>query len=298
MRDGGVVGGRLVALVVAIAATSACAKKKVECFGVAAGENSAGTRAVFEARHCQGGGETWGGILETLAQRRGRVDVVPDQVEGFTGAVYMLDSRTRFSIDGEGDAVAFCTDAPALLAAMRVEYKRLNAARGDLERAMAEAKSLGIELECDETDRKPPKLSELQPPPELPAENVAATQVALDRLKRALTRQPAWCFPPDDVEKRAGVLRFSPDGGVTWTAVTGKLVGKGRWTSPPAADGDDRIEVNVELLPGATGTGGDGLFHFDLGASGRIGYDLIGGDRITRWEMIPGDGCLAASGKH
>jgi len=142
------VGGRLFALVAVIAAAGSCAKKKVECFDVATGDNSAGTRAVFEARHCQGGGETWGGILEALAARRGRVDVVPDQVPGFTGAVYMLNSRARFSIDGEGDAVRFCADDPALLAAMRAEHQRLNASREELGRAMAEAGTLGIVLEC------------------------------------------------------------------------------------------------------------------------------------------------------
>jgi hypothetical protein len=150
-----VVGGRLVALAAVIAAIGGCAKKKIACFDVAARDNSAGTRALFEARHCQGGGETWGGILEALAQRRGRVEVVPDQVPGFTGGVYMLDSRARFSIDGEGDAVSFCADDPALLAAMRGEYKRLNAARGELERAMTDATALGLVLECDGSDETP-----------------------------------------------------------------------------------------------------------------------------------------------
>jgi hypothetical protein len=142
--------GRLIALLAVIAAAGGCSKKKIECFEVAARDNSAGTRAAFEARHCQGGGETWSGILEALAQRRGRVEVVPDEVPGFTGAVYMLGSRARFSIDGEGDAVAFCADDPVLLAAMRGEYKRLNNARADLERTMADATALGLELECDE----------------------------------------------------------------------------------------------------------------------------------------------------
>jgi len=59
--------GRLLALLAVIAAAGGCTKKKIECFEVAARDNSAGTRAAFEARHCQGGGETWSGILEALA---------------------------------------------------------------------------------------------------------------------------------------------------------------------------------------------------------------------------------------
>jgi hypothetical protein len=290
-----VVDVRRLALLAAVAAIGGCAKKKIACFDVAARDNSAATEAVFEARNCQGGGETWSGILHVLAARRGRVESVPDQVPGFSGGVYMLNSRARFSIDGEGEVARFCADDPGLLAAMRADYQRLNTDAAELKRAMAGAKAL--EIECDEADGTRPKLPEAQPPPELPAATVAATQVALNRLKRALARQPAWCFPPNDDERRMGVLRFAPDGRVTWTALDGKQVGQGRWSAPPAADGDDRIEVNVEPLPGAKGTSGSGLFHFDLGPSGRIGYDLIGTDEVIRTEMIPGDGCLAPPAK-
>jgi hypothetical protein len=267
------------ALVAAIAAASiGCTKKKIECFEVSVADNSPGTRAVFEARHCQGGGETWGAILHVLAARRGRVDPIEFETPGWTGAVYALAGGSRFSIDGEGDAVRFCADDPGLVGGIRRDVQRVNGAAAELKQAMAGATAL--ELECRELDGTLPKLPNLEPEPELPAETVRATELALARLKVALDRQPVWCFPPDDPEKHSGTLRFTPDGRVTWTATNGKPVGDGRWTSPPAAHGDDRIEVVI--------SGGGGLLrHFDLGKSGRIGLDLIG-ETITRSEMLPG----------
>lgn len=279
--------GARFALVAAIAVASiGCAKKKAECFNVTVGDNSPGTRAVFAARHCQGGGETWAAILYVLAARRGQVDPIEVATPGWTGAVYTFRGGTRFSIDSEGDAALFCSDDPGLVVGMRRDVQRVNGAAGELKLAMAGATAL--ELECLELDGTPPELPELAPPPQPPEETVLATELALRRLKEALDRQPVWCFPTNDPERRSGALRFMPDGHVTWVATSGNPVGQGRWTLPPATQGDDRIEV---VIPG----GGGLLRHFDLGKSGRIGFDQIG-ETITRSEMVPGD-CRAGRDK-
>ena len=93
---------------------TACAKNKPHaCFEVAAGANSASTRAVFAERKCQGGGVTWAALLQVLADRRGQVEAVETATPGWTGAVYTLGGA-RFSLDDEGDTVQFCADDPAL----------------------------------------------------------------------------------------------------------------------------------------------------------------------------------------
>jgi hypothetical protein len=280
----------------------ACAKHRppepahIDCFDVTTAQNSPGTRAIFEARKCQGGGVTWGAILEVVAARQGRVTPIEEPLPGWTGSVSTLDGSTRFSVDDEGDAARFCSDGPALVATMRREIARLNGDARELARAMGAAKAL--ELECLEADGTPPKLPPLAPMPGPPPQMLAARRSALDRLKQALVRQPVWCFPPNDYAKRTGTLRFLPDGGVTWTATTGEIVGRGRWLLPREDLGDDRIEVDVHRLPGAKGPGGGALEHFDLGDSGRLGFALIGEKEITRSEMVPGNGCLATSVRH
>jgi hypothetical protein len=273
-----------------------CPKKKPipQCFDVVAGKNSAGTRAVFDARHCQEGGVTWGAILSVLAERRGRVEPVEEETPGWGGGVYTLNGQTRFSIDDEGDAAQFCSDDPSLLAAMRGDYNRLNGNADELKRAMAATTALA--LECNEPDGTPPQLPALAAPPELPPETVEATRASLERLKLALKKQPDWCFPPDDPGKMKGLLRFLPDGRVMAVEVSGKPAGQGRWKLPNPERGDDRMEVILEILPGAKGFGGAGMLGFDLGKSGRIGFEYID-DKITRMDMVPGDGCLFTHGK-
>jgi len=141
------VGGRHLALLAAMAASAGCAKKKIECFDVTAENNSAGTRAVFEARRCQGGGVTWEAILRVLMDRRGSVEAVEDLTPGWTGAVYTLNGHTRFSLDAEGSAVQLCADDPGLVAGIRREYERLNSAGPELKRVMERASA--DDLECD-----------------------------------------------------------------------------------------------------------------------------------------------------
>jgi len=265
-----------------------------DCFDVTVADESPGTRAVFEKRSCQGGGVTWSAILQVLAARQGRVAPIEEPLPEWTGDVSMLNGRTRFSVDDEGDAARFCSDEPALLATMRAGVARLNADARELVRAMGEAKA--YELECLEPDGTAPKLPPLAAPPAPAPEMLAATRAALDRLRQALARQPVWCFPPDDHAKRTGALRFGSNGAVTWTATTGEIVGRGRWQLPREELEDERLEVNLQRLPGARAPGGSALEHFDLGKSGRIGFDLIG-DAMTRSEMVPGDGCVKTPAK-
>jgi hypothetical protein len=149
-----------------------------------------------------------------------------------------------------------------------------------------------LQMECLEADGTTPKLPPLAPMPALSPDNRAATRLALARLRAVLARQPVWCFPPDDDERRAGALRFSADGGVSWTSTGGELVGRGKWQLPNEELGDERMEVVVDRVPGAKGKGGATLAHFSLGDTGRLGFDLIGEQKITRSEMIPGDACL------
>jgi hypothetical protein len=225
-----------------------------------------------------------------LAARQGRVEDVEEPLAGWTGGVSKLEGAILFSIDDEGDAARFCAASPELVATMRREVARLNGDADLLARAMGGASALA--MECLEADGTLPKLPAAVPIPAPPPERLAATHAALERLKQALARQPIWCFPPDDHARRAGALRFSSDGGVTWTATNGELVGRGRWVLPHEELEDERIEVLLERVPGAKGPGGGTLEHFDLGTTGRIGLDLIGEQKTTRSEMIPGDACL------
>jgi hypothetical protein len=297
-----VVVGRTFVLLALLSAGVACGKRSpsapapIACFDVTAQQNSPGTLAVFEARKCQGGGVTWGAILEVVAARQGRVRPVDELLPGWTGGVYLLDDGTRFSLDDEGDAVRFCSDGPALFATMRREIAHLNGDGRALAQAMGAAKALA--LECLEADGTTPKLPPLNPPPALPPALLAAARAALVRLQEALARQPVWCFPPDDYASRTGALRFFANGQVTWTAPGGEVVGRGHWQLPREELEDDRIEVNVERVPGAQGRGVSLLEHFNLGETGRIGFDLIGDNKIARSEMTPGDGCLASPAKH
>jgi len=268
---------------------------QVDCFDVTAAENSPGTRALFEKRRCQGGGVTWSALLHVVAARQGRVAPIEPPLPGWAGSVYTLNRQARFSVDDEGDAARFCSDQRALLTNMRTAVARLNADTRELGRAMGEANAL--ELECLQADGTPPLLPPPNPLPVPPPEALAATRTALARLTQALTRQPVWCFPSDDYARRTGALRFRPDGSVTWTTTTGETVGRGHWQLPREELGDERMEVVLQRLPDAKGPGGSALEHFDLGPTGRIGFNLIGEEKITRSEMVPGDACLKSPAK-
>jgi hypothetical protein len=266
------------------------------CFEVTAADNSPQTREVFAARRCQGGGATWAGILDVLAARQGHVEPVTAPTPGWAGAVYTLNRRTRFSIDDESGAARFCADDRQLLATMRREVARLNAAPDALTRAMGQASALA--LECFEADGAAPTLPPTNPLPALPPAMAAETHAAVERLKQALHEQPVWCFAADDYAQRTGALRFWPDGRVTWTAASGEVVGRGRWQPPLEKLGDPRMEVIVERVAGARGPGGAMTEHFELDSSGRIGFALIGDHQISHSEMVPGDGCLHPPPKH
>lgn len=281
-------------LAIALAAAG-CPKKRVrDCFNIVGSNNSASTKTVFSARHCQEGGVTWAAILHVLAARRGSLFAIEAETPGWGGAVYLLNGA-QISIDEEGDAAQFCTDDPRLLAQLRGDVQRVNGSADELKRAMAGATA--AELECNEPDGTPPKLPPLAAPPELPPETVEAARASLEKLKRALALQPAWCFPPDDPGKMKGLLRFQPDGRVMAVEVSGQPAGQGSWKASNPERGEDGIEVILRVLPGAKGFGGAGLLHFDLGESGRIGFNYIG-EEITRMDMVPGEGCLLTQGKN
>jgi hypothetical protein len=273
---------RAIALVIVAACAPAAAGPPIECFDATATHNSRQTRAVFAARHCQGGGVTWAPILGALARRQGSVAPVRDQTPGWTGAVYTLNGGTRFSVDEEGDAARFCAADRGLTTSVRRAYERLNADAGELRRAMTEASAL--EMECLEADGTVPRVPKFDRLPSLPLEELAATRGSRERLKRALERQPSWCFPPHEIENRHGLLRFLSAGRVELIGDDGKVLERGSWSWPRDDSGDDRIEVVLRAA----------LFHFNVGSSGRLGQAFIGKKEIIREDLIPGDQCPRA----
>jgi hypothetical protein len=58
--------------------------------------NSPSTRAVFKARHCQGGGVTWTAILYVLARRMSRVAPVFKATPQWNGDLFTLNGERRF----------------------------------------------------------------------------------------------------------------------------------------------------------------------------------------------------------
>jgi hypothetical protein len=241
-----------IAVVVAACGASASAKKRVACFDATPDHTSPQARALFEARHCQGGGVTWAAILEALARRHG---------------------KARFTVDDEADAARFCSDDAQLLAAVRRDYATVNRDAGELRRVMAQASA--DELECFAADGTAPPLPKMNPVPALPAGELASTREKQERFKHAIAQQPVWCFPPDDPEDRKGVLRFAADGTATLSGGDGKVVQRGRWQLPPPQSGDSRAEVVLQGAKGGT------LLHLDVGPTGRLG-ELIPGSECLR----------------
>ncbi|MBN9159959.1 MAG: hypothetical protein J0I07_03260 [Myxococcales bacterium] len=241
------------------------------CFSVVAKDNSPSTRAVFEAKHCQGGGVTWAGILRVLVHRRGTSKAVEAETPGWTGDVRTLSwegGSTRVAIDDEADAALFCADSQRLVDEIRSDVKRLNARAGELERAMGEANP--FELECLPDDASLSALMNgLNPsPPPSPAE-ARAREDGLARMRAVLAKQRTWCWGP-------GGAAFGGKGGFTLhengqaaSFGDGATPRDGRWTLGQ----DGRVEV---ILPG-------GLHHFDAGENGRLGFNHTAG----REELQP-----------
>ena len=141
---GGVVVGVVVAaaLGVALAAGATPAKPRDPCFSMTAGMNSGGTNALFARRELQGGGYTWAAIVGALVEGYTKLIRVAD---GYSGAmphfgqpmiVRYRGAQTWYILDEEGDAAVFCAGEPALLDAVRADYKRLNGDANALERAI------------------------------------------------------------------------------------------------------------------------------------------------------------------
>lgn len=154
------------ALLFALACDHVASARGVGCFDVTSARNSASTRSVFAARHCQGGGVTWAPILAALVARRGVVVPVREPVPGMTGDVAVLDAKTRFAIDEEGDAARFCSEDRGLLNAINGDYVRLNRDAAELRRAMSEASPLA--MECLDENGKLPPLPAMNPMPVQP----------------------------------------------------------------------------------------------------------------------------------
>ena len=128
------------------------------CFTVASEDNSPSTRALFDAKHCQGGGVTWAAILDVLLRRRGPSQPVEEATPGWTGDVRILTwngGHTRIAIDDEGDAALFCADSQRLVDEIQNDVKRLNAHPPELERAMTEADPMALECFRDEGSSAP-----------------------------------------------------------------------------------------------------------------------------------------------
>lgn len=278
----------LTATLLVMSAAALADAKGIGCFDVTTSRNSPSTRSVFAARHCQGGGVTWAPILGALVKRRGAVVPAPTSSSGMTGDVAILDGKIRFAIDEEGDAARFCSDDRGLLETIRTDYRQVNGDAAALERAMAEASPLA--MECLGADGKPPPLPALLPAPVLPKEQASAAGARLARLRALLDREPAWCFAPDDPARRVGVLRFLPGDRVTQTLSDGRLVAAGAVVWPREGSGDDRMQLVLHSVqPGFRGAAG--VFHLDLGPTGRLGETYADRSR-TRWELIPGSSCL------
>jgi hypothetical protein len=144
-----VVRARFVIIALALVAcgqrASTQARTRPACLDVTADHNTAATSAVFEARHCQGGGVTWAALLAVLANRHGSSTPVEEPSSEWTGDVRRLNGTTTFAIDDEGDAARFCSDDATLVDAIHHDYDRLNQDAAALRRAMAEGSAAALE---------------------------------------------------------------------------------------------------------------------------------------------------------
>jgi hypothetical protein len=249
------------------------------CMDVTAGHNTAQTHAVFAARHCQGGGVTWAGLLHTLVRRRGSTAALEKPMPGWTGDVQVLNGRTMVSIDDEGDAARLCSTDVVLVETIRVDYERLNRDREALLHAMDDSSAL--KLECTEADGSMPAVPASDPV--LPAPDVLAdVRAQLARARALIQKQPAWCLPDEGIHGERGVIRFGPTDTVTQLALTGEVVRTGRVVWPREEVGDDRFEVVLEAPPTSRRRGT--LYHFHATESDQLASDSE--------VLVPGDGCL------
>ena len=270
---------RLVALALVIATASGCQKKATpvatpapsagspaalstpRCFSVRADKNSEATRAVFEEKHCQGGGVTWAAIVRVLLQRRGSSEPVLEPTPGWSGDVHTLTwdgGRTRWSLDDEADAALFCADSERLVKEVEAQAKALNSEKAALEDAMAAANPL--ELECLPPGASAAELlARLEPPPPLSPAEMSARQVSLARLRAALARQRTWCFDArGSASGGKGGFTLHPDGRAT-TFGGGQPASEGRWRF----EDDGRLELVAPRH----------LHHFDASPNGTLGFN-------------------------
>jgi hypothetical protein len=281
-------GKRLMELALVIAMASGCQKKPTpvapapssgstaplsapRCFSVRADQNSAVTRAVFDEKHCQGGGVTWAAIVRVLLQRRGRSEPVLEPTPGWSGYVYTLTwdgGNTRWSLDDEGDGALFCADSARLVKEVEAQLKTLNSEKAALEDAMAAADPR--ELECFPSGASAAELlARLEPPPPLSPAEVSARQASLAGLRAALERQRTWCFNArGSVSGGKGGFTLHPDGRAT-TFGDGQPVSEGRWRF----EDDGRLQL---LTPRH-------LHYFDASSNGKLGFNHTGG----REELTP-----------
>lgn len=280
---------RLLELALVIAAASGCQKRPPpvaapapssssivvlstpRCFSVRADQNSAVTRAVFDEKHCQGGGVTWAGIVRVLLKRRGSSQPMLEPTPGWSGDVHTLTwdgGNTRWSLDDEGDGAVFCADSARLVQEVEAQVKSLNSEKAALEDVMAAANPR--ELECLPSGISAAELlALLKPPPPLSPAEVSARQSSLARLRAALERQRTWCFDArGSVSGGKGGFTLHPDGRAT-TFGDGQPASEGRWTF----EDDGRLEL---LTPRH-------LHHFDASSNGALGFNHSEG----REELTP-----------
>ncbi|HET7541104.1 MAG TPA: hypothetical protein VFK05_14600 [Polyangiaceae bacterium] len=259
----------------AAAGASSESTQTQSCFEIVSKDNSPSARAVFAAKRCQGGGVTWAGILRVLIDRRGTSKPVELATPGWTGDVRILSVAgrpTRVAIDDEADAALFCADSARLVNDIRGDIRRLNAEPTELERAMAAADPLALECFPSGTSVESLLKSLTPPPPPSPAE-ADARKTGLIRVREALTKQRTWCWRKSGAEFGGeGGFTLHSDGQVSAFSATGTDTGSGRWTF----EDDGRIEV-------VGSAGALGLHHFDVGASGNLGFNHTAG----REELDP-----------
>lgn len=262
-------------LLVALAACSKASKPERaaaherRCFHVVATDNSPSTRAVFEAKRCQGGGVTWAAILDALVRRRGTSEPIEDEVPGWTGDVRTLSWNgdvARFAIDDEGDEALFCTDSDRLLQDVQADVKRLNGRAAELEGAMGEADPLA--LECFSDDSAVAKLlGRMARPPEPSGAEARWRDEHLARLRAVLAAHRTWCWRPSGKAfGAAGGLTLQPDGRVTAFDPSGASIGGGRWK----LEQEGRVEIIGD-------TAAVGLHYFDVEDSGHLGFNHSAG---------------------
>jgi hypothetical protein len=150
---------RLVVLgVVSLLGSASCHKKEepskrtgpsriVECFDTH-DRTSPEARAVFDRRHLQGGGPTWGAVLNVSVARHAQV-VGPwkdaERPMGDRGPafeVHYVTATTWFTLETVADGARFCGGHPGLVREVRRDFEQLNADPRLLEAALDQVKHI------------------------------------------------------------------------------------------------------------------------------------------------------------